>query len=395
MYTEDMIQVNFPDSSPGHTSTAGRSAPTAETLVAFELPGSRFARPISAVGSFNHTTLQQPIIDLTLQTEALRILGSFDKMSEIAARFFIGTHQRISILSKSRFYRNLQTINAEPKADFVILCLCLYLIEHIPLHQAMSIQSTPYIVIKSLFGMLEATEQISLDIVQARTLLTCYEIGHGLHTAACISVAACARTARALGLHQKMHHSSNDETDRVIFEEEKRIWWAIVNMDRFVGLCNGDVLFSTDDPQGFYPLPVEDLLWSQDGDPADLGASIVDAPTLATPPTLTVGQLARECQVSHLAGRVIRHTTNPTSDPDFNAEEAVQLERTLQTILLLLIDEDLTFGRYCGALGICDRYALTFFTGFTVGSLFLIDIALFSRFMNSCSVAARSIVQRG
>jgi hypothetical protein len=192
-----------------------------------------------------------------------------------------------------------------------------------------------------------------------------------------------------------MHRSSKDEPDRLIFEEKKRTWWAIVNMDRFVGLCNGDVLFSTEDPEGLDALPIDDLAWTQDGDPSDLQALIVDAPTLATPPTLTVGQMARECQVSHLAGRVIRHTTNPTSDPDFNAEEAVQLERTLQTILVLLIDEDLTFGRYCGALGICDRYVTTSFTGFTAGNYFLIGIAPSSRFMNSCSVAASSTAKNG
>lgn len=326
---------------------------------AFELPGSRFARSIAALGPINPMPLRQPMIDLTVRAEALQILGSLDKMNEIAAQYFVGTHQRMSILSKSRFYRSLQAINAEPKADFLTLCLCMYLIEQIPLHQPMSMQSTPYVIIKSLLGMLEATEQISLDIVQARTLVTCYEIGHGLHTAACISVAACAKTARALGLHKQMRRNSNNGLDGLIAEEEKRTWWAIMNMDRFVGLCSGDFLFSTEDPEGLDPLPVEDLLWSQDGDPVDLRASILGAPTLATPPTQSVGQMARECQVSHLAGRVIRHTTNPTSDPNFNAEEAIQLERTLQTILLLLIDEDLTFGRYCGALGICDRCVIS------------------------------------
>lgn len=326
---------------------------------AFELPGSRFARSISALGPTNQMPLRQPMIDLTVRAEALQILGSLDKMNEIAAQYFVGTHQRMSILSKSRFYRSLHTINAEPKADFLTLCLCMYLIEQIPFHQPMSMQSTPYVIIKSLLGMLEATEQISLDIVQARTLVTCYEIGHGLHTAACISVAACAKTARALGIHKQMRRNSNNGIDGLIAEEEKRTWWAIMNMDRFVGLCSGDFLFSTEDPEGLDPLPVEDLLWSQDGDPVDLRASILGAPTLATPPSQSVGQMARECQVSHLAGRVIRHTTNPTSDPNFNAEEAIQLERTLQTILLLLIDEDLTFGRYCGALGICDRCVIS------------------------------------
>ncbi|KAL7952934.1 hypothetical protein V8C34DRAFT_318610 [Trichoderma compactum] len=271
------VQINFPTSLQGQQGPASRLVPIAEDAHAFEHPASRFVRSISALERINQMPLQQPMIDLTVRAEALQILGSLDKMNEIAAQFFVGTHQRMSILSKSRFYKSLQTINAEPKADFLTLCLCIYLIEQIPLHQPMGMQSTSYVIIKSLLGMLEAIEQISLDIAQARTLVTSYEIGHGLHTAACISVAACAKTARALGLHKQMCRNSNHGIDGVIAEEEKRTWRAIMNMDRFVG----------------FP-------W---------------------------GQMARECQVSHLAGR---------------------------TILLLLIDEDLTYGRYCGALGICD-----------------------------------------
>jgi hypothetical protein len=88
-------------------------------------------------------------------------------------------------------------------------------------------------------------------------------------------------------------------------EEEKRVWWAISIMDRFVGLCNGDAALLTDDFEREDPLPIEDLLWSE-GAPKDLNTLIFAPPSLETPFDITVGQLARECQISHLVGRVSR-----------------------------------------------------------------------------------------
>jgi hypothetical protein len=77
---------------------------------------------------------------------------------------------------------------------------------------------------------------------------------------------------------------------------------------------------------------------------------------LSSPRETRVGQFARECQVSHLVGRVVRHVFDPTSDHRFHAEESFQLERTLLAFMPLLIEEQFEFGRYCAALGICSRY---------------------------------------
>lgn len=82
--------------------------------------------------------------------------------------------------------------------------------------------------------------------------------------------------------------------------------------------------------------------------------------TLSTPSDITVGHFARECQISHLIGRVLRHVFEPASDPEFHAQEAMQLEKTLMAFMPLLIEEHSKFGLYCAALGMCSRYVLTF-----------------------------------
>jgi len=66
--------------------------------------------------------------------------------------------------------------------------------------------------------------------------------------------------------------------------------------------------------------------------------------------------LARECQASQLAGKVIRHVFDPTPDAAFQEQEAVQLERTLMALMPLLVEEEIQFGNYCSAFGICTKY---------------------------------------
>jgi hypothetical protein len=229
-----------------------------------------------------------------------------------------------------------------------------------PMGKGTKMQSSLYFKVKNLISLLEATGDISLDLVHCRVLVTFYEMGHGLHRVAYISLAACARAARVLGLHRKRWRTLEIDSDRLALEEEKRTWWVIVLMDRFIDLCNGDALFVTEDPARTDPLPIEDLLWSESLSRDDLEGQINDAPSLSTPFNVTVGQLARECQISHLAGRVLRHVFDPIPDLRFNTEEAVQLERTLKAYLPLLSNEELKIGKYCGAYGICNRFVILF-----------------------------------
>lgn len=78
--------------------------------------------------------------------------------------------------------------------------------------------------------------------------------------------------------------------------------------------------------------------------------------TISTPTPFHVGPFARECQVAHLAGRVVRHVYHPIQDSDFASCERDHLERTLKALVPILIEEELQYSTYCGALGMCLRY---------------------------------------
>lgn len=86
--------------------------------------------------------------------------------------------------------------------------------------------------------------------------------------------------------------------------------------------------------------------------------------TLDASSDITIGQFARECQVSYLTGRVLRHVFDPISDAQFREGEEVQLERTLKSFMKLLMEEDSKYGQYCTALAICTRLGRSFLQAF-------------------------------
>ena len=160
----------------------------------------------------------------------------------MAGKYFETNYQRMPIISKAYFYERLPFVFAKPKGDFLVLCLGIHLITQFPTPPILSMQSSLYILVKNSISLLESTGFLSLEVVQARLLVSFYEMGHGIHPTASISIGACARTARALGLNKKAFQmTEGDHTARLRAEEEKRVWWAVINLD-------GCVLFICREP---------------------------------------------------------------------------------------------------------------------------------------------------
>jgi hypothetical protein len=94
-------------------------------------------------------------------------------------------------------------------------------------------QSSLYVNVKSKISLLESTSYLSLMVIQARLLVAFYEMGHGISPGAAISISACASSARALGLNKKAFQTVQGEGSTLLnAEEEKRVWWAVLILDR-------------------------------------------------------------------------------------------------------------------------------------------------------------------
>ncbi|KAE8445829.1 hypothetical protein EG329_012752 [Mollisiaceae sp. DMI_Dod_QoI] len=313
-------------------------------------PNLSIVSPAASVDPFRHEALRQPTVTVAISTEANRVLGSPKGFQNMASRYFEGAGSRLPIISQVRFFERLPTVVSNPQADFILLCLCMHLLSQAPSFPGQNMQSSLYVSVKSHISLLEATGFLSLDVVQARLLVTFYEMGHGIHPAGSTSIAACAQMARLLSLNKKQFQNIDDSyAAKIVSEEQKRVWWAVMNLDRYINLLNGDSLSHTEDPQANDHLPIEDTIWAQNMIP-DTGPL-----NLGTPSNIFVGPFARECQISHLIGRVLRHAFEPSSDLEFNTQEALQLERTMIAFMPLLIEEQAKFQFYCAALGMCSR----------------------------------------
>ncbi|KAH8807298.1 hypothetical protein F5884DRAFT_340117 [Xylogone sp. PMI_703] len=293
--------------------------------------------------------LQQPTADIHshMRTIGLSILSSVDKVYTMSRAYFDSTHYRLAVISDVIFYKRLPDLFVSASADFTTLCLCMHLIQQSPSSCEESVMSLLYGTIKTSISLLDAVECYSLTTIQCRLIVALYEMGHGIYPGASVSIGACARAARNLGLHHNNSRPVGSASERIICEERRRTWWAVHNLDRYINLCGGDAIFASEDASVDDFLPSKDCYWSQSTLPGTRMA------TVSTPATFMVGHFARECQVSHLVGRVVQHVFNPMSDVNFHSNEALQLERTLMSFLPILIEEELNFGKYCGALAMC------------------------------------------
>ncbi len=168
---------------------------------------------------------------MLVRRQAEDVFGSPEEIRATATSYFNTISNRIPIIFPGRFPATSEISLTNRSADFTALCLCMRLALQHPAPEARSMQSSLYVTVKGVISLLESVGYLSLELVQCRILVVFYEIGHGIFPGASISIAACARTARALGLHKQWTQPGINEHN-IQREEERRVWWAIFNLDR-------------------------------------------------------------------------------------------------------------------------------------------------------------------
>lgn len=125
----------------------------------------------------------------------------------------------------------------EASLDYTLLALCITLLCTSPPPSsgdgALSDFQSAYLHVKSWIAVIEGLGITSLKIVQARTLVTLFEVAHGFYPAAYISIGTTIRAADALKDHAYLSLSSSPSTsDESGREEAIVIGWAIRILDR-------------------------------------------------------------------------------------------------------------------------------------------------------------------
>jgi len=164
-------------------------------------------------------------------------IGDRHEQLEMVSEYFKTIHSWMPFVSCKRLYKTLpdypdHEVPSVPSTMTLLLyCMKLMLWEPVSTSSGAepSARSPAYINAKHLWLEAEIAGNLSVTVLQAGLLIALYEIGHAIYPSAYLSVGACARYGMALGIDKQL---ARDAEDWVEAEEKKRVWWAIVILDR-------------------------------------------------------------------------------------------------------------------------------------------------------------------
>lgn len=162
------------------------------------------------------------------------MLGDLEEIRLTASKFFEQIHLWMPFISKKRFYELYLRPSFQTKPDVALLLLSLKLITTLPSSHLWNPRTALYHAVKHFYLEIEGSSIFSIQILQAGVLLSIYELGHAIYPAAFLSIGACARYAHALGINASKTLNTRRVLTLVEVEERRRVWWAIVILDRYV-----------------------------------------------------------------------------------------------------------------------------------------------------------------
>ncbi|KAI8630101.1 hypothetical protein F5Y19DRAFT_428622 [Xylariaceae sp. FL1651] len=254
------------------------------------------------------TTLRAPFRGLPPNFASL--LENESALQNAVNGYFNSTHQYFPIVSKLRLYQKLdQSPWKSQPVDVVLLIIIMQLFTNA--EDAHRTTQDLYCTIKQLVANLEARGLLTCRFLQAYTLLTLYELGHGIYPAAYLSVGHCARLGQVIGLHDRRSTPQLAQSGSWAENEEQgRIWWGILLLDRYtsIGLCGRP--FAIEDATPDAILPQSDTQW----DSGELSIRPSLAVSALVDTGIPISPFARTCQAAHLLSRVLSHVNSQPQD---------------------------------------------------------------------------------
>jgi hypothetical protein len=232
--TDDNLRLSQPNSNPPEfigTAIRNVSSNTAnnpeQRTTALAFPPVFFLD----VEIFHRAQLELPLPEATVPLYVSDLIGEADNVRRIAASFFNDVHPWMPLISKVWFYNHLTNPLSPPRADSMLLLLSVLLITWVP--TMTKDPHTPiYLAAKRFSKELETAGTFSIRVVQAVVLIALYELGHCIYPAAYVSVGLSARYAVALGFDKDIKRGNITELPWDKLEERRRVWWAILILDR-------------------------------------------------------------------------------------------------------------------------------------------------------------------
>ena len=277
--------------------------------------------------------IERPILQLPQVFED--VCPTPTTVQNIISSYYITSHVWLPIISKARLYQSAGVPLGETSPDLALLFLCMRLVTQ-RLPQALEDPQTPYyLFVKEFHFLVESAGILSIHFLQAGILLATYELGHAIFPAAYLTIGRCVKDGHAMNICEtaqapRMLPPPSGWTE---VEERRRVWWAIIILDRYVALGNPGLPLSAEDLSRGDTLPCTETAWNRGN------ASVEETLFLSSPPGVPAGRFARLCQASHLLGKILRHGRDRTLDDDERFPEAIQLNRLLQALSSVISSE--------------------------------------------------------
>ncbi|KAI5459523.1 hypothetical protein BGZ63DRAFT_359285 [Mariannaea sp. PMI_226] len=270
--------------------------------------------------------LETERIDTGIPKAVAQLVGSLSDIQATVQVFFETVHVWMPIVSKLRFQEHLPQRLALRRVELFLLVLSMKLASS----RTTVARSMLYRTVKQFYFDIESAGNLSVLALQAAVLITIYELGHGIYPAAIISVANCARIGTLLGIDGSLNSwNASSGVPWVELEERRRVWWAIIILDRFMNLSCPKRHLVTPDPDPDSYLPIDDGDW-------DSGLSNPeDAVKLRLSSQVHIGRFAR---FAHAAPLLSQAVFSSDEDP----QNTAQLRRTILALINLGEKEGVT-----------------------------------------------------
>ncbi|CEJ82419.1 hypothetical protein VHEMI02485 [[Torrubiella] hemipterigena] len=305
------------------------------TTAADQLLAERFMDP----GLFNFVQLKLPKLDLKhLISEQVRALvGGVTGIQAISTSFFQTVHSWMPIVCKHDFARFLIKRITEKEAELFLLVLSMKLSGSV----VSDARTEFYRTLKQYSARVEQSGVMSVMVLQATVLIALYEMGHAIYPDAYFSVSQCARYGAALGIDKTIASRGTDVGKWHNLEEARRVWWAVIVLDRFMNLSDPSRQLVTTDPDSTSFLPIDDAEWdSGNHDPETVF-------TLGSAISMQLGRFARFAQAAHLLSQVLQQAADNSSDTR-------QIKKTIFSLVTICrIESEMRQLELCTQMALC------------------------------------------
>ncbi|KAH8817088.1 hypothetical protein F5884DRAFT_778396 [Xylogone sp. PMI_703] len=249
-----------------------------------------------------------------------------DILYSLCDTFLQSTYTWLPILSPKRLFHKVNNFSADPDIGLALLLACMKLVSEPQSEQP--VESALYGIIKEFYCTVENSSLPSLQLLQSTVFLAAYELGNGIYPQAYMTTGHAARMGIMMGLHDKERGTQLFKEAKTWSqcEEERRTWWAVIILDRYVNLGVRGFPLATPLPLQGALLPCPESSWNN-------GEVGINEPLFVSSFTTNteIGSFACVCQASHVLGLVLRHRDDNSHiiEPQFRLLEALQLHQTL------------------------------------------------------------------